>query len=132
MNQGVEIILSRMDSHPHEFEDFDRPYDGGDNKWSRILYEVRERIEMIDRANGHKTNNSPLPPRNTKPLPYLSDEEVLAIHNKLIETQKGLFTKRVMSALLDEGEEAETEEEWHPGKMTRDPNGVPLVARRHP
>jgi hypothetical protein len=129
MNQGVEIILSRMDSHPHEFEDFD-PYERTQNKWSQILFEVKQRIELIDRANGHKVDSSPLPPRNTKPLPYLSDEEVLAIHGKLVETQKGLFTKRVMSALLDEGEEAE--EEWHPGKMTRDPNGVPLVARRHP
>jgi hypothetical protein len=131
MNQGVEIILSRMDSHPHEFEESD-PYERTPNKWLHILHEVKQRVEMIDRANGHKVDSNPLSARNTKPLPYLSDEEVLAIHNKLIETQKGLFVKRVMSALLEDGETAETEEEWHPGKMTRDPNGVPLVARRHP
>lgn len=131
MNQGVEIILSRMDSHPHEFEDFD-PYDRTHNKWGPILHEVRQRVEMIDKANGHAVSSSPLSARNTKPLPYLTDEEVLAIHNKMIETQKGLFIKRVMSALLEEGETTETEEEWHPGKMKRDPSGVAVVARRHP
>lgn len=130
MNQGVEIILSRMDSHPHEFEEYDL-YDREAKKWAHILHEVKQRVEMIDRANGHKVDSNPLPPRNTNPLPYLSDEEVLAIHNKLIETQKGLFVKRVMSALLEDGAEF-VDEEWHPGKMKRGPDGVPQVARRHP
>lgn len=103
MNRGVEILLKRMDSNPEEFEDNLDPYRDDRNKWSSIIHQIKSRMEVIDRDNGNAPYDGEPRVRaitHTKPLPYLTDEEVTALHTKLVEVQGVVFTKRIMSTLL--------------------------------
>ena len=88
-NKGVEILLARMESNPEEFE---LGYYGNTKRWDWVLKGVLSRIERKHKS----TIDHPLD------LPYLSDDEVNALHRKYMSIQGDSFTKRVMGELLSE------------------------------
>jgi len=103
MNRGVELLLQRMDSHPEEFEDRFDPYRDTEGKWDQIIRQIFNRVEMIDRDRGLADSHEKLAAvtvRYTKPLGYLSDEEVLTLLTKLNEVQAAMFERKVMRTLL--------------------------------
>lgn len=93
MNQGVEILLARMDSNPDEFVGASWP---ASSKWDWLIDDLRRRV---------------LPTREDKerdyvPLRFLEDVEVQALWKKLELLRADQFTKKVMETLLKEDEEA--------------------------
>lgn len=86
MNQGVEILLSRMDSNPEEFV--------GDeaHKWGWVVNGLYDRVLE----------------ENAKALPYLNDEEVEALWDKFNVIRRDSFTHRVMETLLEDAQELPT------------------------
>ena len=90
MNQGVEILLARMDSNPDEFVGMDWPMK---SKWDWLLDDLRRRMAPTkeDKEFG-------------QPLRFLSDEEVRMLWEKLESLRADQFTKAVMRTLLEEDE----------------------------
>ena len=88
MNQGVEILLARMDSNPDEFVGTSWP---GKNKWAWVVDDLRRRMAPTkeDKEFG-------------LPLRFLSDEEVRMLWEKLESLRADQFTKAVMRTLLEE------------------------------
>lgn len=88
MNQGVEILLARMDSNPDEFVGVDWPKS---NKWAWVVEDLRRRMAPTkeDKEFG-------------LPLRFLSDEEVRMLWEKLESLRADQFTKAVMRTLLEE------------------------------
>lgn len=89
MNQGVEILLARMDSNPDEFVGVDWP---NRSKWDWVMQDVQQRMY-------------PDPERAQIPLRFLTDAEVQALWNKLESLRADQFTKAVMRTLLEYEEE---------------------------
>ena len=84
MNQGVQILLNRMDSHPDEFiPTLNGTYP---HKWRMLL----QKIDM--RVKGGKDYDDQ--------LQFLSDAEITALYNKMQSIRGDLFTKEVMATLL--------------------------------
>ena len=77
MNQGIEILLARMDSHPQEFDGGTRPY----GRWTYT----------IERALNIGSN--------------FTKEERDALSIKLRDMARERFTQDVMKELLDGPEE---------------------------
>lgn len=94
MNKGVQILLERMDSNPQEFiPDLLGQYPP---KWRNILMAVECRaIKYKD----HKTE-----------LPFLSDNEIKVLWQKMQTLQGELFTEQVMDTLLRDAHNARMEE----------------------
>jgi hypothetical protein len=78
MNEGVQIIIERIKTHPEEFEE---TFDG---RWYDIIRSVLERVE-----NGEKS------------LLFLHDDEIHAIYNELREMRRNDFTASVLHRLVD-------------------------------
>lgn len=95
-NQGIKILLERMDSNPDEFvqgaPDLPLP-----PKWRNIIVDIAERVGTMG-INVKETHRIP----DYTPLPFLSDDEVLAVYEKLNSIRGNLFTKQIMSTLLNE------------------------------
>ena len=91
MNQGVEILLARMDSNPDEFVGTSWPQS---NKWGWVVEDLRRRMAPTkeDKEFG-------------LPLRFLSDEEVRMLWEKLESLRADQFTKAVMRTLLEEEDE---------------------------
>jgi hypothetical protein len=88
INQGVQILLNRMDSHPDEFvPDLQSHYP---HKWRALLLKVDMRIK------GGKDYDDQ--------LQFLSDAEIIALYNKMQSIRGDLFTKEVMATLLADEE----------------------------
>ena len=89
LNKGVQILLERMSSNPDEFI----PTVRGDYpaKWRNII------LSVIMRTQGGKDYKDQ--------LPFLSDKEIKALHEKMQSLQGDLFTKQVMNTLLKDAEE---------------------------
>ena len=83
MNQGVQIILERMDTNPEEFEE------GSYSKWADIVQAVHARVTAPE---AHKRN---------APLPFLSDAEVKAMYDKLEDVRRENFTADVLRRLAN-------------------------------
>ena len=98
-NKGVEILLNRMDSHPEEFTE--RRNLGSRTRWDWLIEQVSRRV-----LNNHKSDS-----KYRLDLPFLSDEEVDALHDKYQQLQGQAFTNRIMSELLDEPEDSLTEKQ---------------------
>ena len=98
-NKGVEILLNRMDSHPEEFTE--RRNLGSRTRWDWLIEQVSRRV-----INSHKSDS-----KYRLDLPFLSDKEVDALHDKYQQLQGQAFTNRIMSELLDEPEENLTEKQ---------------------
>jgi hypothetical protein len=92
MNQGVQILLDRMDTNPEEFED-DFALGGG--KWYDIVQAVHVRKD-----------------KNEKTLPFLSDAEVNALYDKLEDVRRENFTAAVLRRLADTPQEITQQGLW--------------------
>jgi len=84
MNQGVQILLDRMDTNPEEFEEH------RDTKWGDIVQAVHARVK--EKTEGKDYGN---------PLPFLSDAEVNALYDKLEDVRRENFTADVLRRLAD-------------------------------
>jgi hypothetical protein len=82
MNDGVNILLERMKTHPEEFvSDFSH----GNTKWSRL-------VDFYDNV--------------------LTDEEKKAIKDGVIELNRAEFTKKVLEMLIEEPVPVPIIDEW--------------------
>jgi hypothetical protein len=85
-----------MDSNPEEFvPDVIGNYPA---KWRNILRQVEHRIK----TKGYKPKVDEI---HITELPFLKDEEVEALWDKLQSLQADLFTKKVMNTLLQDADE---------------------------
>lgn len=87
MNQGVQILLDRMDTNPEEFEE------GNYSKWGDIIQAVHARV------------SSPEVHKKSAPLPFLSDGEVRALYDKLEDVRRENFTADVLRRLANAPQE---------------------------
>ena len=89
MNKGVQILLERMDSNPQEFvPDLLGQYPP---KWRNILMAVECRAV---RSKEFKDQ-----------LPFLSDNEIKALWQRMQGLQGELFTQQVMDTLLRDADD---------------------------
>lgn len=95
MNQGVQILLARMESHPQEFDYFTDKKKMPMSRWDWIIQAVCRKIEY------ERNPKMPYVPD----LQFLTDAEVHAIYEKFMSIQGDAFTRRVMTELLDEVED---------------------------
>jgi hypothetical protein len=88
MNQGVQILLDRMDTNPEEFDDYT-------GKWGDIIGAVHARKSI--------------PEENSKdaPLPFLTTPEVNALYEKLEDVRRENFTADVLRRLADDSVQQE-------------------------
>jgi hypothetical protein len=100
MNQGVQILLERMDTNPEEFEE------GNYSKWADIVGAVHARV------------HSPEAHKNTAPLPFLTDHEVNALYDKLEDVRRENFTADVLRRLADTPKETAQQELWETSYTT--------------
>ena len=82
MNEGVQILLDRMDTNPEEFEDYS-------GKWGDIIGAIHARKSI---PTGHSKD---------APLPFLTDPEVNALYDKLEDVRRENFTADVLRRLAD-------------------------------
>tara|TARA_R110000868_G_scaffold155324_5_gene381739 strand:- start:874 stop:1296 length:423 start_codon:yes stop_codon:yes gene_type:complete len=100
MNQGIEILLARMDSHPDEFILSDFSNNWYDGKWSMVIRGLLNRGWLLEaEAAGESVAKDYI-----SAVPFLSDGEVLTVHRKFMSLQAGAFTASVLRTLLDEPE----------------------------
>ena len=79
MNDGVKILLARMDSHPEEFADmFDSPVRRTSSRWQGIM-------KILEAEGG-----------------FLSEEDKTALLDKYHSIQGDNFTQYVMRELLED------------------------------
>ena len=83
MNQGVQILLDRMDTNPEEFDDYT-------GKWGDIIGAV------------HARKSVPETHSKDAPLPFLTDPEVNALYEKLEDVRRESFTADVLRRLADD------------------------------
>lgn len=93
MNQGVQILLERMDTNPEEFDDYA-------GKWGDIIGAVHARKSIPE---GHSKD---------APLPFLTDPEVNALYEKLEDVRRENFTSDVLRRLADTPKEIAQQELW--------------------
>lgn len=88
INQGVQILLNRMDSNPDEFT-------CGHNQAIKTRWGwVMEAVEH--RARKHRDGYRGI----DKPFPYLTDYEVELLYDKFSKLQGTSFTNSVLRELL--------------------------------
>ncbi len=100
MDEAVDLLIKRMDSNPEEFcenwdpEDDNTIYasDYRAPKWQRVIYQLRSRVGDDNAAR--------VPSYQTKPLPFLSDEQIERLYAKYVEVQANEFEKYVLRTLL--------------------------------
>lgn len=95
MNEGVELILRRMETNPEDFEQcwgYDRYHTGRQDKWHIFMEDIRYRADM--QVDGRKGVG------DSKPVPFLTDEEVAMVYKKWLEIQSVAYTKSVYRELL--------------------------------
>ena len=106
MNDGVELLLKRMDTHPEEFQENWADLSGDEphpvtprRQWGNIIYNVRLRAEWI------RNDGQNLPGRRgdaCTPLPFLTDKEVLTVFDKYCAIQRKGFMGEIMRNILHE------------------------------
>jgi hypothetical protein len=99
MNQGVQILLDRMDTNPEEFDDYT-------GKWGDIIGAVHARKSI--------------PEENSKdaPLPFLTTPEVNALYEKLEDVRRENFTADVLRRLAETPKEITQQELWETSYST--------------
>ena len=99
MNQGVEILLKRMESHPEEFcIDLNQEWQGTEGKWQHVTRCIYTRMQQLGQIV------PTLPASSTVVLPFLTNEEVQALHTKLMSIQSDAFTEMVVRNIMQEPE----------------------------
>jgi phosphoribosylformylglycinamidine (FGAM) synthase PurS component len=93
-NEGVTMLLNRMDSHPEEFPVFvditvDASYVG--HRWGWAIKDVVKRVEQeqVDAVAAKRLAR------------FLTDAEVHALYDKLIAINRNYFRNAVMEELLN-------------------------------
>ena len=110
MNQGVQILLDRMDTNPEEFEQ------GDYSKWGDIIDAVHARIKEKKEGKDYG-----------KPLPFLTDPEVNALYEKLEDARRENFTADVMRRLAHTPQEM-LQDDLFTSKTTYSTSNLPLVS----
>jgi len=100
MNQGVQILLDRMDTNPEEFDDYA-------GKWGDVIGAVHIRKE-----------------KNEKTLPFLTDPEVNALYDKLEDVRRENFTADVLRRLADTPKEQTQDDLFDSAKYTLATNSL--------
>lgn len=95
MNKGVQILLERMDSNPDEFG-YDDPMLS--RKWRDITEQISQRYQSI-------VKNPEVKSHWQYALDFLTDEEIVALHDKLKALRADEFTRDVMGRLLSEADD---------------------------
>lgn len=96
MNEGVELILRRMETNPEDFEQcwgYDRYRTDRQDKWHIFMEDIRYRAEARSDIGHNGITNS-------NPVPFLTDEEVAMVYKKWLEIQSVAYTKSVYRELL--------------------------------
>lgn len=89
MNKGVLILLERMSSNPEEFlPDLNGNYP---HKWRTTLNSVQARATKREPVDAY-----------IQSLPFLNNDEITALWAKMQSLRRDLFTRQVMSTLLQE------------------------------
>ena len=106
-NEGVKMLLSRMDSNPDEFSSWHS------DKWQVVLDAIRTRVEGCRPSHISATNMYPYQTTNNvistdRPLPFLSDYEVQVLYDKWAKLQGDAFTATIMQKLLEGDDKAES------------------------
>jgi hypothetical protein len=97
VNQGVELLLQRMDSHPEEFNTHN-PDKRVREKWHWVTGPIKTRMDFMNR------NPDDDPVMHFESLGFLTDREILMLHDKYMSIQGDSFSRRVMATLLTDGE----------------------------
>lgn len=95
MNEGVQIILARIASHPEEFihtYNVNTEYHG---RWHNLIDNVNKRVEL----------------GNDRILAFLTDEEIKAIYDALREVQRDDFTATIMRRITNSENPYELQEQ---------------------
>lgn len=87
INDGVQMLLNRMDSHPEEFM---QDLQGSDTRWDWVLDRIQHRMQQTLEGS----------PNAKWVLPFLTDDEVQALYAKYIQINRDLFKQSVMKELL--------------------------------
>jgi hypothetical protein len=96
LNKGVQILIERMNSNPDEFiPDVIGNYP---SKWRDTLRDIEYRVKL----RGVKLKPEEM---LTIPLPFLDEQEIDAVWNKMQQLQGDLFTKKIMNTLLTDTRE---------------------------
>jgi hypothetical protein len=99
-NQGVQMLLNRMQSNPEEFTERGVLHPG---RWDWLMEQVIRRVEH------HHQNDD----NYRIELPFLTNEEVDALYDKFMSIQGEAFTHRIMRELLEDGEDEVSAEYDH-------------------
>jgi murein tripeptide amidase MpaA len=103
MNKGVEILLERMESNPDEFtNEYSANTTIADRKWGDIAEKIHMRMTAI-------TQDPETKPYYKHQLDFLTDEEIIALHNKLKDVRAEAFTREIMGRLLGSKTETNTQ-----------------------
>jgi hypothetical protein len=97
MNQGVELLLQRMDSHPEEFNAYN-PDKHVREKWYWVMGSIKTRMDFMARS----PNDDPV--THFESLGFLTDCEILVLYDKYMSIQGDSFSRRVMATLLTDGD----------------------------
>ena len=102
MNQGVEILLKRMETNPEEFVvPFDRYRKiSPEGKWGAVVHSIIREIN-----NKKSAGHGPVASATYPELPFLTDEEIELLYNKLMSLQGDQFTQHVLRTLLEDKKE---------------------------
>lgn len=97
MNQGVELLLQRMDSHPEEFNAYNSDKRVRE-KWHWVMGSIKTRMDFMARS----PNDDPV--THFESLGFLTDREILILYDKYMSIQADSFSRRVMATLLTDGD----------------------------
>ena len=120
MNEGVQMVLARIASHPEEFVDNESTYSG---KWHGVIDGAVRRVEG-----------------NNVALSFLNDDEVQAIYDALRQARRDAFTASVMRKItgsesvadLQEQLQSKLEYNLSKGRMAVAPQPVNNITTGHP
>ena len=87
MHKGMQILMARMDSHPHEFNVV-TPDAIATRRWEFVISPLLRRCQAIARKDV------------SFELMFLTDNECVTVFKKLQEIQGNHMTKRIMNELL--------------------------------
>lgn len=93
MNRGAELLLSRMESHPEEFDGAE----SWDSRWSDAMFPIIRRAQRLLARQAGEDIVSP----SIEEVPFLTDDEVLTVYEKYAVVQDKQFTNKIMQKLLE-------------------------------
>lgn len=102
--KGVEILLGRMHSHPEEFEMGIVGHNYG--QWQDVNTAI-----IVRKTGQYPYSEGPQYQYKTTPLPTLTEKEIDALYERLMEIQAEAFTKEIVrrTVLASEQEQYQSE-----------------------